>query len=362
MGFVILSRDITEEKVDVIVNSLGIVTSHYGAICRSIIGASKGDELKKLIDEKNGKVAIGDMFFTDSFGLPCKKILHLVTPFEKYDKEYTAFETALRDLLNLCRNCGYKSISIPILGTGANGYNPIEAQNILISMCAGFVDTYKDMNIRVVKKPLHLHELSEDLDDRDFEIKCHRDITAFETAMNHYYKNRKIKPAREERDYDITFFESAKPILPIGWVKEKAISNRVNIVIKPEEIKGKDIDEYITKYIEKRYVDMWKQQDFARKQINKYVGDGNSVQGSKYYYGLVCGGAKIPNRTKMFKIALALEMSENEARDFLSFFGIWPAATRPAEICIMSCIREGIYNMNSIDEMLREKKIATLFE
>ena len=139
MGFVILSRDITKEKVDVIVNSLGIVTNHYGAICKSILHASKSKELQKLIDDKNGKIEVGDMFFTDSYGLPAKKILHLVTPFYEFDKEYTAFETAIRDLLNLCRASGYKSISIPVLGTGANGYNPIEAQNILISMCASVI-------------------------------------------------------------------------------------------------------------------------------------------------------------------------------------------------------------------------------
>ena len=366
MGFVILSRDITKEKVDVIVNSLGIVTYHYGAICKSILKAANSSELQKTIDDKNGKIKIGEMFFTDNYGLPCKKILHLVTPFYKYDKEYTAFETAIRDVLNTCRNCGYKSISIPILGTGANGYNPVEAQNILMAMCAGFADSFKDMDVRVVKKPFYYKQsdiFDDDVDMREYELeRVHRDVVAFEKAMAHYYKDRNIKLIREERDYDKAFFESAEPIQPIGWKKDDYNANRIDVVFTDEEKTKFDMDDYINKYLDRRYPKEWDKQDSSKKRINIYVGNGNAIQGSKYYYNLVCDQTKLPNRIKMFKIALALEMNENEASDFLSTFGISPSYKIPVEGCIMACIRAGIYNMNSIDDELRNKKLATLFE
>ena len=366
MGFVILSRDITKEKVDVIVNSLGIVTNHYGAICKSILHASKSKELQKLIDDKNGKTEVGDMFFTDSYGLPAKKILHLVTPFHKFDKEYTAFETAIRDLLNLCRASGYKSISIPILGTGANGYNPIEAQNILISMCAGFADAYKDMDIRVVKKPVHIKPIQLDADlivDDMLVAQCiHRDIDKFESSMADYYKDKEIKQVREERDYDAKFFEDKKEISPAKWIKEDYDEERPDVVFSNEERQKFDLDEYINHYLIRRYKDDWYKQDSSKKKINIYVGDGNTKQGSKYYYTLVYGTAQVPNRIKMFKIALALTMNENETIDLLSTFGIYPSYKIPVEMCIMSCIRDNIYNMNSIDEELRRQKLGTLFE
>lgn len=365
MGFVILSRDITKEKVDVIVNSLGIVTNHYGAICSSILNATGSKELKQIIDEKNGKVSVGDMFFTDSYGLPAKKILHLVTPFHKYDKEYTAFETAIRDILNLCRNSGYKSISIPILGTGANGYNPIEVQNILMAMCSGFADAYKEMNIRVIKKPVIItNQYNPDFDcfpDME-ERRNHRDVMAFESAMMHYYKDRDIKLIREERDYDSKFFESGKPILPVGWAKENVDLNRKDITLTEEEKKKiKNIDDYIKTYLSKRYENKWNEQDSVKKRIKIYVGDGNFKQGSKYYYQMKTSEAETPNRLKMFKIVLALETSENEALDFLQTFGIYPSHKLPIEQCVMSCIRNSIYNMNSIDEELRRLKLGVLF-
>ena len=367
MGFIITTSDITKEKVDVIVNSLGIVTNHYGAICQSIIHASKGDELKKIIDGKNGKVSVGDTFITDSYGLPCKKILHLVTPFEKFDKDYVAFETALRDVLNTCRNLGYKSISLPILGTGANGYNHIEIQNILMAMCAGFADAYQEIDIRVVKKPVQLKKLP--LNDIELEMmldkeegSIHRDINAFEASMDHYYKDRHLKLVREERDYNRVFFESSEPIIPAEWKKDGTDPNRPDIIFSKEEMEKMDLDDYLDKYLFRRYGFAIDKEDAAKKKIRIYVGNNNTKQGSKYLYDLKYGNAEVPNRVKMFKIALALEMSEKEVINFLTAFGIHPSVRIPLEICLMKCIERGIYNMNSIDDELRNRHLATLFE
>ena len=368
MGFSIVSADITKEKTDIIVNSLGIVTTHYGTICKAILEAAKSAELKRTIDSKNGQLGIGNMFFTDGYSLPSKKILHLVTPFAKNDPDMSAFETALRDALIACRESGYTRMSIPLIGTIGNGYNPIEAQNILMEMCAGFVNCFPEMDIRVVKKPTYYKEPK--TNDTNYiirdEIFCgiHRDVMAFEEAMKKYYDERSVSYVREKRDYDERFFNKANPIKPLGWVEKPKNAKRQTIMFTNEEKNeaSKNVENYISIYIKKRFPNKWDSQDKVRKVLNTYVGNGNTKNGSKYVYELSYGNKKVPNRMNMFKVVLALEMNEDEANDFLSTFGISPLYSDSTEQCIMSCVRLNIYNMNSIDMELRKRKLKPLFE
>lgn len=372
MGFSIASADLVKEKVDVIVNSLGIVTTHYGTICRAILNAVKDNELKAIIDGKNGQVGIGDMFFTDGYNLPAKKILHLVTPFSKNDPDMSAFETALRDTLIACREAGLTKVSLPLIGTIGNGYNTIEAQNILMEMCSSFANHFPEMEIRVVKKPYDYKDPCNDrypsnfdMDYVDDEIMMgvHRDVNAFEEAMKRYYDERNVSLIREKRDYDKSFFNKANPLKPLGWIKRPKSDEHQTVLFTSEE-KAKaseNVESYIATYIKKRYPNQWDLQDKAKKTLNTYVGNGNTKNGSKYVYELSYGNKKVPNRMNMFKAALALEMNEDEAYDFLSTFGISPLRNDPTEQCILCCIRLRIYNMNSIDMELRNRRLKPLF-
>ena len=120
-------------------------------------------------------------------------------------------------------------------------------------------------------------------------------------------------------------------------------------------------DTYIDIYLNKRFPKRLDEEDRLKKALRIYVGNGNSKNGSKYLYGLSYGTTKHPNRVMMFKVVLALEMNEEEALNFLSMFGITPAYNDPSEQCIMSCIRLGIFNMNSIDTELRSRRLKPLF-
>ena len=122
--------NILDSTDDCIINSLGIHTDRYGRLCANIIKESGSTELKNYIDNL-GKVNILDTFVTKGYNLKTKNIIHIVTPFKKYDNDCTKLVDAYRTLFNKAIEQGFKSISIAFIGTGANGYSDIEASNAI---------------------------------------------------------------------------------------------------------------------------------------------------------------------------------------------------------------------------------------
>lgn len=146
--------DVTTYKVDAIVNSLGVYGNVYGKLCKNIITKAKDDELKAFIDKQNNP--IGTVLVTGAGNLNCKNIIHVVTPFKKDDDENNSLLIkAYKDCLNKSLELGHKSIAMPFIGTGANGYSDAEAFEAIGLACedvlAKEVDEDKDIiNITVV--------------------------------------------------------------------------------------------------------------------------------------------------------------------------------------------------------------------
>lgn len=123
-------KDITSYKSDVIINSLGTKGNVYGKICHSIITKANSQELKEYIDKQNNP--IGTILVTDSGELKCKQIIHLVTPFKsKDDEKNSLLIKCIKDCFNKALELGHKSLAIPFIGTGTNGYSEVDVFNAI---------------------------------------------------------------------------------------------------------------------------------------------------------------------------------------------------------------------------------------
>ena len=140
MGYHIEFSDVTKYKGEAIVNSLGIEGNVYGRLCQNIVNAANSPKLTNFINSKlNNKV--GDIFLTDAGELPCEKIIHIVTPFKHMDDDKnTELKKAYRKILDTALIQGYKSIAIPFIGTGANGYSDRASYDALTSACEYLLD------------------------------------------------------------------------------------------------------------------------------------------------------------------------------------------------------------------------------
>lgn len=114
--------NIVDSDCDCIVNSLGVNTSVFGAICKTIVNKAKSKEIEKMLeDHPTGNIF--DCYVTDAGVLKPKKIIHIVMPFKQKDKFNKELKKAFSLVIDKALSLGMKSIAIPCIGTGANGYD-----------------------------------------------------------------------------------------------------------------------------------------------------------------------------------------------------------------------------------------------
>lgn len=391
MGFRIRTDDITKMKCDVIVNSLGINTERYGGICRSIVNTVEGkekEELKEIIKSKNGHIGIGDMFLTSGYNLPAKKILHVVTPFAKYDQDMSIYEEVLRNILVKCYQDSLFKICIPKIGTAANGYDESQALFILMKMCSDFCNLYSKADITIVlynhgqndlflkngddaELISRLPDLDEKFNERDMYdqndvfVRIHKDIIHFEQSML-FYKHNHPDLIREERDYDSKFFSCDGPLVPKKWIKKDMVKRVDDIIVdltKEKEII--DLYSYMEKYINLRIPNKGTTRAKVKDKVRIYIGRGDKVKGTKIKYKLTAK-EQHENKRLIYLAAFAVEMNYRELNDCLEYYGltfIQNANYGDAvfDKCIKYCFENEIYDINEINNRLGKFGCSTLF-
>ena len=313
MGFTILEHaDITMLKCDAIVNSVGIDTEDYGGICRSILAKVNSDKLKQIINEVNGVYEVGDIFVTESYGLPCKKIINVITPHSNNDPDCSLLKECIRRILNECQRMHLFSVAIPRIGTGANLYNGDDVARIIINLGRAYSNYYKDMNIAFVtsREDISIGNdmwMQRIMDDRG---RYHTD-----EVLNQFKKSSKkmIYSAKSDNGgiYDKKYFDYDSYV------------HRRDVFIKSDDALL-DIRDYVKEYIERR--PDYDKTTIVQNRINKYFGYGTSEDDSLSHVGsnryVEFATSKNPNREGFYKIMLATRMSVREANAFFNYYGL----------------------------------------
>ncbi len=140
--------DLTEMEVEIIVNAANTELIHGGGVARTI--AEKAG--KELMEEskKIGFVLIGEFAVTTAGNLKAKKIIHIPTIDYKNNKKITFKELgeAWRKTLNYCKENKFKSIAVPLLGTGVVGLDKEKVREILKNIG----EEFEDLEIYIVEK------------------------------------------------------------------------------------------------------------------------------------------------------------------------------------------------------------------
>lgn len=319
MAFYIVEGDITKFEGDAIINSVGVESTIYGKVCQSILDAANSPKLQGFIDSVNDVYSVGEVFITDSYGLPVKKIVHLISPHAKKDPNCFLLKECIRRVFNECRARGLKKIGIPCIGTGANMYKHDEVESIITDMGMAYCNIFPGMEITLV--------------------------TAKEsTSLANRERLSKIKDAQGNERYhdDKTwqkFLKGSHLLWNTAFPKGTSSSNQ-NINTKaywrfekyPSDIKIpkveslKTIEKYIDRFAElKRKKDsLFPGKDAVRRRIDVYFGyDKNGkascVNAGSGAYSKFLDGT--PNKKGLMRIALALRMTKLEAKNFLNQFG-----------------------------------------
>ena len=263
-----VSFDITQFPGDAIVNSLGAgeYIEQPGRIYRSILHACNDPmALMKEVTEQGKNLAFGQVYLTDSFGLPSKKIIHVITPFRRFDRDNSQITKCYEDLLQLALSSGLKSVCVPLIGTGANGYHSDKVASIARRACYKFAEEHPEIDVYF---NLYTVEFGAFEEDELYREEIHRDKLRYPRSEGNYPRDRRqecgisfvVEPSSTHRPHPEKPFKPAIPFLEeIGVAYGDSFAALVRKCVFTR-FKGKKADK------EAALEDVW-------LEINSLVGD-----------------------------------------------------------------------------------------
>lgn len=134
--------DITERKVDVIVNAAGSYLRHGGGVAAAIV--RKGGQIIRDESDKIGFVRVGSAVITSAGQLPCRAVIHAVGPMMGEGDEDRKLRQAIQSALILADKNGFRSISIPAISSGIFRFPKDRCASILVEEAVQFLTSRFD--------------------------------------------------------------------------------------------------------------------------------------------------------------------------------------------------------------------------
>ena len=141
----IVERDITEMKVDAIVNAANNTLLGGGGVDGAIHRAGGPVILEQC--KKIGGCPTGEARITTAGNMPSKYVIHTVGPVYKGGSkgEDKLLYNAYYNSLKLAKEYGLKTVAFPSISTGVYGYPKEEAGKIAVGAVMDFIDNEKGL-------------------------------------------------------------------------------------------------------------------------------------------------------------------------------------------------------------------------
>lgn len=137
--------DITNLKVDCIVNAANNELYGGSGVCGAIFEAAGYDDMTEACKELGG-CKNGEAVITPGFKLPAKHVVHAVGPIYRDGTvgEAGLLKSAYLEALRLAEENGARSIAFPLISTGIFGYPKAEAIKIALDAIEQYQEKSKN--------------------------------------------------------------------------------------------------------------------------------------------------------------------------------------------------------------------------
>ena len=145
----IVRGDITNERVDAIVNAANTRLAHGGGVAGAIVRRG-GDEIQ---EESNrlAPVPVGGAVMTHAGRLAARAVIHAVGPRMGEGNEDAKLESAVRSALHLASEKGFVSLSMPAVSSGIFGYPKDRCAEVLLAATLRFFEENPETALREVR-------------------------------------------------------------------------------------------------------------------------------------------------------------------------------------------------------------------
>ncbi|WP_042355686.1 macro domain-containing protein [Bacillus rubiinfantis] len=319
MPFDIIRHDITEMKVDAIVNAANPGLQIGGGVCGAIFRAAGVQELQKACD-KIGGCHVGEAVITGGYNLKAKYIIHTPGPVWRggQHQEAARLQASYQNSLELAMKHRCESIAFPLIATGIYGYPKEEALQIAVSTISSFLFQH-DIQVFLVVFDKQAFALSQKL------------TSSIQQYIDEQYvdemENTSLRRPREEH----FLFEEQQQSLDVyqETVNFDELLNQLD----------ESFSERLFRFIDAKGltdVETYKRANIDRRLFSKIR------NGIDY----------TPKKKTAVAFAISLQLNLEETLDLLETAGYTLSRSSKFDVIVDYFIRHGKYNIHEINEVL----------
>ena len=308
MPFLLYQGDISQIKVDAIVNATNRDLKEGGGVCGAIFKGAGSQAMQKACDEL-APVETGEVVITPAFKLPCKHVIHTVGPVWAGGKEHeeASLVSCYRNALLLAQEKKLKSIAFPLIATGIYGYPRQSAYKVAVSTILAFLANHELTVYLVLFEEIFFED--EELRQKKLAEYVRRNLSEPEPELDILYS---MAPCRSCM---------AEPLQGMVTELEESFSQSLMRLIRE-----KGLDE----------VEVYKGANIDRKHFSK-IRSNDSYQ---------------PNKRTVIAFALSLKLNAKETRALLESSGYSLSHSYVFDIIIEYFIEQKQYDIFAINEVL----------
>ena len=149
----LIHGDLTEERVDAIVNAANAQLVHGGGVAGAIVRRG-GEAIQAESDawvRANGLAAHDRPAITGAGRLPCRTIIHAVGPVWGEGNEDAKLSQAVIGALSLADARQVRSVALPAISTGIFGFPKARGARIILEAVLEFASAHPDSSIGEIR-------------------------------------------------------------------------------------------------------------------------------------------------------------------------------------------------------------------
>lgn len=327
MPFEIVRNDITQMRVDAIVNTAN-PRPVIGAGTDAMVHRAAGPELL-LARQRIGSIAAGDAALTPAYALNAKYVIHTVGPVweDGNQGEAELLRSCYEKSLRLAAEQGCQSIAFPLISTGNYGFPKEKALQIAISAFREFLPE-NEMQIYLVVFDRDSFRLSEKLFQR---VASYIDENFVEQAAAR--DGCRFRRARREEKAVLCESVRSASLLPA-----EALPPSLEDMLRQE-------DEGFTENLLRRIDKTGKKDSEIYKKANLSKQHFSKIRNNPHYK---------PTKATAIALALALELNLEETKDLIGRAGYALTNSSKFDLIIRFFIQQKNYDVMEINLTLYE--------
>jgi putative ATPase len=145
----VVQGDLTEERVDAIVNAANTRLAHGGGVAGAIVRKG-GREIQEESD-RIAPVPVGEAKMTGAGRLPAKHVIHAVGPRWGEGDEDAKLRSAVQSSLALAEAHGFETISMPAISSGIFGFPKDRCAEVFMAAIGDYFREHPGGSLREVR-------------------------------------------------------------------------------------------------------------------------------------------------------------------------------------------------------------------